>query len=102
MGRDAVEDLALKRRGADRGDVAEREVAQPPVNELRGTARGARGEVTRLEQGHAQATASSFAGDAGACDAPTDHDQVEALGLEPRDAGLALAAAQRSRRHAAA
>jgi hypothetical protein len=99
MGRDAVEDLALKRHGADRGDVAEREVAQASVDELRGAARCARGEVARLEQGHAQAAASSFAGDAGACDASTDHDQVEALGLEPRDTGFALAAAQRGRRH---
>ena len=96
MWRQAAQALALAHRLEHQADVALLEVAQPPVNQLRGAARGAGGEVGALDERGLEATQDGVAGDAGAVDAATDDQHVEGLAAE---AGEDLAALGEHVRH---
>ena len=80
--REAVDLLALESGLAHQGDVAHGQVAEAPVDQLRGSARGSRREVLGLEQRYREPAQGGLPGDAGAGDASTDHRAVEALPLE--------------------
>ncbi len=71
--------LALQQRLADQAEVEVLQVAEPAVDHLRGAAGGAGRVVVALQQRHRVAARGSVEGDAGAGDAATDHDHLEAL-----------------------
>ena len=75
--------LALESGFAHQSDVAHGQVAEAPVDQLRGSARGSRREVLGLEQRHRETAQGGLPGDSDTGDAPTDHRAVEALPLEP-------------------
>ena len=79
--------------------VAEREVAEPAVDQLRGAARGAGGEVARLDEGDAQAAARRLARDARAADPAADHREVEASPPRAASSVCSRARASRAGRH---
>src|SRR5690606_28995333 len=56
---------------------------QPAVEELAGPARGASGEVTRLDQRDSQPARHSVQRRAGTDDPATDHHDIEVLRAEP-------------------
>jgi len=64
-------------RFAHEPDVAEAEVAQPAVDELRRRARGRPGEVALVDERNVEAVRGRGLGDAGADDPAADHEQVE-------------------------
>ena len=70
-------ELALEQRLADQAEVELLEVAQPAVEELRGPAGGARGQVAGLHEGHRQTAGRRVESGAGADDAAADHHHVE-------------------------
>jgi hypothetical protein len=81
--REAVDLLALESRLAHQSDVAHGEVAETPVDQLRGSARGPRREVLGLEQRDREPAQGGLPGDADTGDARADHRAIEALPLEP-------------------
>jgi hypothetical protein len=83
VGRQAMDLPALESGLAHQGDVAHRQVAEPPVDQLRGSARGSRGEVLGLEQRDRETRGAAIPRDPGAGDASADHRAVEALPLQP-------------------
>ena len=83
MGRDhAHEEAPLVMRLAHKTDVAEAEVAEPAVDELRRGARRRPGEISFSTSGDLQTVRARRFGDAGADDAASDDEQVEAHGAE--------------------
>ncbi len=88
MRRDDVhQDAALVMRLAHEPDVAEAEVAEAAVDELRRCARGRACEVALVDERDVQAGGRRGLGDPGADDAAADHEQVELGGAEPLDGG---------------
>ena len=85
----ARERLDLPERLADEREVAEAEVAEPAVDELRGCARRPGGEVAALDERDREPVAGRELGDAGAEDPAADDEQVEALAAEPFERRLA-------------
>ena len=79
----ARERLDLAERLTDEREVAEAEVAEPAVDELRGCARRPGGEVAALDERDGEPVARRELGDAGAEDPAADDEQVEALAAEP-------------------
>lgn len=82
MGRDDLRQYApLVMRLSYEADVAEAEVAQPAMDELRGCARGAASEVACLHERDSESGARGMGRDPGADDAAAHDEQVEtALG----------------------
>ena len=70
-------------RLADEPHVAEPEVAQAAVHQLRRGARGSPGEVALVDERDLEAVRGRRLGDAGADDAAADHEQVELADGEP-------------------
>ena len=66
------------------------DVAQTAMDELRGAARGAGGEVIALHEQRAQPTTGGVAQHPGAGDAAADHEQVDALALRAGELHRAL------------
>ena len=64
-------------RFADELDVAEAEVAQPAVDQLRRRARGCRTEITAVDERDREPRPRSLVRDSGADDARSDHEDVE-------------------------
>jgi hypothetical protein len=67
----------------DEANVAEPQVAEAPVDELRRGAGGLGAEVRPVDEGDGEPGAGRLAGDTGADDAAADHQEVEAPGLQP-------------------
>src|SRR6185436_7571245 len=72
---------ALEQRLAHEAKVEVLEIAKPAVDELRGAARGAGGEVGLLDEGDAVPARGGVQGHTGAGDPAADDDEVEALPL---------------------
>ena len=68
---------------AHEADVAEPQVAQAAVDQLRGSARGARAEVAAVGERHGEAGARSLGRDSRPDDPAPDHEQVERPLPEP-------------------
>ena len=68
---------------AHEADVAEPEVAQAAVDQLRGSARSARAEVVAVDERHGEARARSLGRDSRPHDPASDHEQVERPLPEP-------------------
>jgi hypothetical protein len=79
----ARERLDLAERLPDEREVAEAEVAEPAVDELRGRARRPGGKIAALDERDGEPVARRELGDAGAEDSAADDEQVEALAAEP-------------------
>ena len=78
MGRDvAAEGMHLGERLADEAEVAEAQVAEPAVDELRRCTRRARGEVVALDDRDVEPVPGRNLGDAGADDPAADDEKVE-------------------------
>src|SRR5205823_4961902 len=75
--REAQQPLALLERLAHEPDLEVLEVAEPAVNEPRGRAARATGEIVALDEEHREPRERGLARDRGAVDAPADHDHVE-------------------------
>src|SRR5918999_5503783 len=67
----------------DEANVAEAQVAEAPVDELRRSARGLGAEIRAVDKRDRETGAGRLAGDPGADDAAADHEEVEALRLQP-------------------
>ncbi len=67
---------------ADQVDLTAGQVAETPVDELRGARRRARAEVVALDQRHPEAPAGRVAGHPCAGDPAPHDDDVETVGLE--------------------
>src|ERR1700722_15102007 len=74
--------FALAQGFADEIDFAVLEIAQTAVDDARGTAGDAGGEVVLLDQKSALAGAGAFAGDRDSVNAAADHDHVEVLAVD--------------------
>ena len=74
---------ALLERLEDQREVELLQVAQPAVEQLRGAAGGAGGEVAGLDQAHPQAAGDGVERGARAGDAGPDDQHVELLGGQP-------------------
>ena len=90
MRRVAVEQPALAQRLGDEREVELLQIAHAAVHELGAAARGALGEVVRLEQQGPIAAARGVDGNAEPRGAAADHDDVEGLPVEPVDHLVAL------------
>ena len=76
-------------RLADEADVAEPQVPEAAVDQLRGRGRRARAEVTLVDQRHREPGARRRRRDPRADDSAADHEQVERPAPEPLDRELA-------------
>ena len=86
--------LALVQRLAHQPELELLEVAQPAVEHLRRAARGAGGEVARLDERHLQPAGRGVERGAGADHAAADDDDVELLAAEPLPGLCALLGAE--------
>jgi hypothetical protein len=80
---DLHEQPALVMSLADEANIPEPEIAEAAVDELRGSARGARTEVAAIDERDSEARTRCLGCDSGADDAASDHEQVEGLLSEP-------------------
>ena len=96
---DAEKRSPLGVRLADELDVAEPQIAEAAVDQLRRGARGGAAEVAAVDERDAEAQARSLARDRRHRDPAADHEQVEAARVPARRARLAarLQASQRVR-----
>ena len=79
---------AFEQRLADQSELGMLQVAQAAVDDARGAAGGAGGEVVLLDQQGAAAGAGAFPGDGNAVDSAANDDDLEALAFErPPDWG---------------
>jgi hypothetical protein len=85
----ARERLDLTERLPDEREVAQAQVAEAAVDELRGRARRPGGEVAALDERDREPVARRELGDPGAEDPAADDQQVEALAPESLQRGLA-------------
>src|SRR5207245_7504337 len=70
-------------RLADEADVAEPQVPEAAVDQLRGRTRRPAAEVAAVHERHGETVPRRRRRDPRADDAAADHEQVEALGREP-------------------
>ena len=89
--------LALVQRLAHQPELELLEVAQPAVEHLRRAARGAGGEVTRLDEGDLESAGRGIERSASADHATADDDDVELLAAEPIPRLFPLLGTQRGR-----
>jgi hypothetical protein len=88
------EQVAFPQRLVDQLEVKLFQVPQAAVDELARSARGARGQVARLDQGHPQAAGGGVQGGPGPGDAAADDQHVEPLGRQPAEHRAPLAGVQ--------
>jgi hypothetical protein len=74
---DGGEHTALVVRLTDEANVAEAQIAEASVHELRGRPRGRAPEVARVQERHREPRPGGVGGDPGANDSPADDKQVE-------------------------
>ena len=86
-----AERVHLGERLADEAEVAEAEVAQPAVDQLRRRARRARCEVVALDERDPEPVAGGDLGDAGSDDPAADDEQVEPSRPQALERGCSLA-----------
>ena len=89
MRREPSQDLAFVCGLAHQRHVALLEIADAAVNQLRAAAARAGGEVVALDERDGEPAESRIARDTGAGDPAADDEQVEPLGRQPREHGLA-------------
>jgi hypothetical protein len=87
---DAQQPIALAAGLARHAELTLGDVAEAAVNELRGAARGAGGEVLALDEQRAQAARGGVAQHGGARDAAAHHQQVDAVALCLGESAAAL------------
>ena len=86
---DAAERMHLGKRLTNEAEMAEAQIAQPAVNELRRRARRARREVVALDEGDPEPMSGGDLGDARPDDPAADDEQVERLGSQALERVLA-------------
>ena len=86
-----AERVHLGERLADEAEVAEAEVAQPAVDQLRRRARRARCEVVALDERDPEPVPGGDLGDAGSDDPAADDEQVEPSRPQALERGCSLA-----------
>src|SRR6202012_982825 len=96
---DRLDDLALRGRLSNQGDVALWQITQASVDHLRRAAAGPRGEVARLDQGDAQTAHGRIAGHARAGNPSADDQQVETLSVQGGEQPIAVAEVEGGRTH---
>src|SRR6266851_4722288 len=77
--------FAFSQRRVNQSGPSLRQVAQSPMDELRGPRRGRTGEIAFVDQGDAQPAHRGVARDRRAVDSAADYRDVEGFTLEPCD-----------------
>ena len=91
-------EVALVERLGDQAQLELLQVAEAAVEQLRGAAGGAGGEVALLDEGDREPAGGGVERHTGAGDATTDHDEVEHLVPHAAEVVFALVAVQRLHR----
>src|SRR5713226_8030465 len=89
--------FAFSQRRVNQSGPSLRQIAQAPMDELRGSRRGRTGEIALVDQGDAQPAHRGVARDRRAVDSAADYRDIEGFTLEPCD--LLVANAVCLRRH---
>ena len=93
------EQRLLRERLPDQAEIELLEVAEPAMDQLARTARGARGPVALLDQRDGEAPAGGVEGRARTDHAPADHDEVEGLVPDALEVTLPLGRIESGRIH---
>src|SRR6266851_5491597 len=84
-GGNVAKPFAFSQRRVNQSGPSLRQVAQSPMDELRGPRRGRTGEIAFVDQGDAQPAHRGVARDRRAVDSAADYRDVEGFTLEPCD-----------------